>query len=142
MISKIQHSIVWRGKKIEMEDVSSTIRPAYTDSKGCRWDTNDAEVEGMMVKRSKWLGELRERFFVLKGSKIFFGKTSTEVHGMIDLCDCISVKSVEDEHMPHAIQIVLKDESFLVSPQNTREQEKWVKSVQNAVTRIRSQFHE
>lgn len=125
-----------------METSESTTRPAYTDSKGCRWDTNDADLEGMMVKRSKWLGELRERFFALKGSKIFFGKTSTEVHGVIDLCDCISVKSIEDEHMAHAIQIVLKDESFVVSPQNKDEKEKWVKSVQNAVTRIRSQFHE
>lgn len=71
-----------------------TSRPAYHDAnKNLRWDTNNADLEGFMTKKSKWLGEWRERYFILKGSKIFFTKNATEApHGMIDLIgECVCV---------------------------------------------------
>jgi hypothetical protein len=47
-------------------------RGAYVDKIGVRWDTNDPDYEGWLTKKSKWLGEWRRRYFILKGSKLFF----------------------------------------------------------------------
>jgi hypothetical protein len=55
---------------------SSSLRGAYVDNKGVRWDTNDADFEGWMSKQSKWISEWRKRYFVLKGSKLFFSKVN------------------------------------------------------------------
>lgn len=32
------------------------VRGAYIDEKGVRWDTNDADFEGYLTKKSKWMG--------------------------------------------------------------------------------------
>jgi hypothetical protein len=31
------------------------IRGAFVDSKGVRWDTNDADFEGILSKQSRWV---------------------------------------------------------------------------------------
>jgi hypothetical protein len=31
------------------------LRGAYVDSKGVRWDTNDADFEGYLYKQSRWV---------------------------------------------------------------------------------------
>lgn len=33
----------------------SIRRGAYTDSKGIRWDPNDADYEGILYKQSRWM---------------------------------------------------------------------------------------
>lgn len=50
------------------------LRGAFVDPKGVRWDTNEADYEGWLSKKSKWMGEWRRRYFILKGSKLFFSK--------------------------------------------------------------------
>lgn len=69
------------------------MRGAYVDAKGVRWDTNDADFEGYLSKQSKWVKEWRKRYFVLKGSKLFFCKSQYAApHGILDLVDCVSAK--------------------------------------------------
>jgi hypothetical protein len=36
----------------------SKLRGAYIDNKGVRWDTNDADYEGWLNKKSKWMIKL------------------------------------------------------------------------------------
>lgn len=37
-----------------------TRRGAYVDSKGVRWDPNDADYEGILYKQSKWMKGLED----------------------------------------------------------------------------------
>jgi hypothetical protein len=68
-------------------------RGAYTDAKGCRWDSNNADLEGVVMKQSKWIGEWRNRYLILKGCKLFFAKDEKSApHGDIDLIDCLTIK--------------------------------------------------
>ena len=44
-----------------------------------------------------WLKDWRRRYFELKGNKLYFKKgPSDEAHGMIDLGDCLTVKSADE----------------------------------------------
>ena len=71
------------------------MRGAFVDSRGCRWDTNQGDFEGWLSKRSRWISQWRKRYFILKGSKLFFAKDSScAPHGVIDLVDCVSVEQV------------------------------------------------
>jgi hypothetical protein len=79
-----------------MQQFNESQRPkrgAYTDARGCRWDPNNADLEGVVMKQSKWLGEWRARYLILKGCKLFFSKDeSSAPHGDIDLIDCLKIK--------------------------------------------------
>jgi hypothetical protein len=50
-------------------------RPPYLDpSTGLRFDCNTPDFTGYLTKQSAWLKDWRRRFFILKGSKLFFAK--------------------------------------------------------------------
>ena len=59
-----------------MSGKQSMSRGAFTDERGVRWDANNGDYEGYLYKKSQWLGEWRKRYFILKGSKLFFAKVS------------------------------------------------------------------
>ena len=75
----------------------SRSRPPYFDPAiGMRYDTNNGSYEGWLTKQSEWLKDWRRRWFVLKGDKLFFAKSSFSApHGMVDLSMCQTVKSAE-----------------------------------------------
>lgn len=140
--------------------LSPPVRGAYVDSKGVRWDTNEADFEGYLTKQSKWMKEWRRRYFVLKGSKMFFGKEQyTPPHGMIDLVDCLSAKSADKKAKKrHALEIVIGNtradshgqghgsgssghgssggaagEVFLLCASSEREKDDWITSISRAI---------
>lgn len=50
-------------------------RPPFHDQKtGVRYDCNNPDHAGWLRKESAWLKDWRPRFFVLKGSNLFFAK--------------------------------------------------------------------
>ena len=52
-----------------------TIRGAYIDQKGVRWDTNNADFEGYLMKQSYWVKGSILRiivYIVLKLFKLFY----------------------------------------------------------------------
>jgi hypothetical protein len=120
-------------------------RPAYLDDKNIRWDTNDADLEGIMSKKSKWWGEWRERYFILKGPKIFFTKSSTEApHGMISLVDCLSVEKLAAESgKAHIFEMIMRDgEKFVLSAKTKEVKDNWVKEVSRQILISTSAFFE
>ena len=125
-------------------ELQEEARPAFVDSRGVRWDTNDAELEGFMYKKSKWLGEIRERYFILKGSKIFFAPLPSDPpHGVIDLVDCISVKADDsDTNNPNTFCVSLKDENFSLSCVTSAERSKWITCIQSASMKHKAMFHD
>ena len=58
----------------------------------------------------------RRRFFILKGSRLFFAKTPYEApHGMIDLSRCTTVKSADlKAHKKHSFEISTPETTYLL----------------------------
>lgn len=58
----------------------------------------------------------RRRFFILKGSRLFFAKTPYEApHGMIDLSRCTTVKSADlKSHKKHSFEISTPETTYLL----------------------------
>ena len=110
------------------------LRGAYCD-KNIRWDPNDADCEGWLSKKSKWIGEWRQRYFILKGSKIFFAKGEADApHGAIEVIDIISCKSVKVGQQQNAIELCMKTEepTVLCAP-NAPERELWIQHISMAI---------
>jgi hypothetical protein len=122
--------------------VLSVGRGAYVDGKNIRWDTNNSDFEGYLTKKSKWMGEWRKRYFILKGSKIFFSKDSTSPpHGMIDLVDCIAVKPAEKKtNKKNALEITLKDEFFHLCALTDRDKDEWIARIGKAIVKNSGMF--
>lgn len=58
----------------------------------------------------------RRRYFILKGSRLFFAKTPYEApHGMIDLSRCTTVKSADlKAHKKHSFEISTPETTYLL----------------------------
>ena len=54
--------------------MATRSRPAFVDQNGIRYDTNNPDFEGWLTKQSAWLKDWRRRYFILKGSKLFFAR--------------------------------------------------------------------
>lgn len=105
------------------------VRGAYIDTKGVTWDTNATDIEGFLSKRSKWLNEWRLRYFLLIGSRMFYGKDEGSVpHGMIDLMECISASAVNE-----TIEIKLKSSSFIILCKSTEESAMWIDAINKSI---------
>eukprot|EP01038_Epipyxis_sp_PR26KG_P006509 gene6509-8947_t len=115
-------------------------REAFVDERGVRWDTNEADYEGYLMKKSKWMGEWRKRYFILKGSKLFFSKSDSNApHGLIDLVDCIHVKLAESKSKKrNAVEIMLKYETFLVYAETEIERDEWITQLGKSIVKYSS----
>ena len=122
----------------------ATSRGAFVDNKGVRWDTNDADFEGMLAKKSRWMGEWRQRYMLLKGSKLFFATNATAApHGMIDLVDCLSVKSADAKTgKQYAMEITLRSEAVLLTGKTERVRDEWLGQIGRAIVNHSSMFVE
>mmetsp|Transcript_15611 Transcript_15611/g.26021 ORF Transcript_15611/g.26021 Transcript_15611/m.26021 type:complete len:154 (-) Transcript_15611:235-696(-) len=116
--------------------MAAALRGAFVDEKGVRWDTNDADFEGFLYKKSRWVREWRKRYFILKGSKIFYAKTTSAApHGMIDLVDCVSVKADVGSKKPSALEVVTRDECISMHAASDQEREGWLGAVGKAIVK-------
>ena len=118
--------------------MSATTAPrgAYVCAKNnVRWDPNDPDKEGWLYKKSRWVGDWRERYFVLKGSKLFFCKNEREApHGMINLVDCVSAKDADDKaKRSFALELVLHDERFFLCAESEVQKSSWLSAVHRSI---------
>lgn len=120
-------------------------RGAYVDEKGVRWDPNNADFEGTIMKQSKWIGEWRKRYLVLKGSKLFFAKSESGApHGVIDLIDCLSLKPHDPTSgsgkKKSSFEICLKNEKFVLTANSEKEKDVWLAKLRKVVLELSGVF--
>ena len=110
-------------------------RGAFIDNRGICWDTNTTDHEGWIGKRSKWLGEWRNRYFLLIGARLFYAKEEHSApHGVIDLLDCISIKAVNNTiEKGYMIEMKLKTKSFHILVQTIEEQNQWLDAINQSL---------
>mmetsp|Transcript_25421 Transcript_25421/g.36277 ORF Transcript_25421/g.36277 Transcript_25421/m.36277 type:complete len:168 (+) Transcript_25421:192-695(+) len=123
--------------------MSRLARPPYIDTTtGIAYDTDKAEFEGYLTKQSMWLRDWRRRYFILKGSRLFFAKTPYEApHGMIDLSRCTTVKSADlKAHKKHSFEISTPDTTYLLYADDEKAKDDWIGSVGRAIVRCSSTY--
>ncbi len=105
-------------------------------------DLSDPDFSGYLVKRSKWLQEWRERYFVLKGNKLFYCKDEHSLaHGVIDLKYCLTVKSAEDKtNKPNSFQVATPQESYFLCAKDMKEKDEWIGAIGRAIVRFSSAY--
>eukprot|EP00560_Eucampia_antarctica_P000064 CAMPEP_0197832912 /NCGR_PEP_ID=MMETSP1437-20131217/16819_1 /TAXON_ID=49252 ORGANISM="Eucampia antarctica, Strain CCMP1452" /NCGR_SAMPLE_ID=MMETSP1437 /ASSEMBLY_ACC=CAM_ASM_001096 /LENGTH=138 /DNA_ID=CAMNT_0043436569 /DNA_START=377 /DNA_END=793 /DNA_ORIENTATION=- len=106
------------------------------------YETNQADFEGYLTKQSQWLKDWRRRFFILKGSKLFFSKSErARPHGMIDLSTCTTVKSADlKSRKRNSFEISTPETTFLLYADSEKEKDDWIGSAGRAIVRCSSTF--
>eukprot|EP00970_Alexandrium_tamarense_P012120 scaffold2748_cov193-Alexandrium_tamarense.AAC.28 len=123
--------------------MSRLMRPPYIDpDTGVAYDTDKGEYEGYLTKQSMWLRDWRRRYFILKGSRLFFAKTPYEApHGMIDLSRCTTVKSADlKAHKKHSFEISTPETTYLLYADDEKAKDDWIGSVGRSIVRCSSTY--
>ena len=118
-------------------------RPPFIDpATGQRFETSNPSNEGWLTKQSVWLKDWRRRYFVLKGSKLFFAKGEfTAPHGMIDLSQCMTVKSAElKAGKKNAIEVSTKEKTFYMFADSEKEKDEWIGAIGRSIVQSSSTF--
>ena len=111
-------------------------------AEGASYDISNPDFQGFLTKRSMWLKEWRRRYFILKGNKLFFAKNSTdEPHGMIDLSECLTVKSAEEKtNKRYCFEVATPESTFYMYAETEKEKDEWIGAIGRAIVRFSSAF--
>ena len=106
------------------------------------YDLSNPTMKGFLTKQSVWIKDWRRRYFVLKGSKLFFSTNETsEPHGMIDLSICMTVKSAHIKTgQKHALEIATDDTVYFMYADTEKEKDEWIGAVGRAIVQSSSTF--
>ncbi|KAG7337818.1 PH domain containing protein [Nitzschia inconspicua] len=119
-------------------------RPPYVDpNTNIIYDTDRPEYEGWLTKQSMWLKDWRRRYFLLKGSKLFYSKNEwSSPHGMIDLAHCTTVKSADlKSKKRHSFEISTPEITYLLYADTEQEKDDWIGRVGKAIVRCSSTYY-
>mmetsp|Transcript_1636 Transcript_1636/g.4875 ORF Transcript_1636/g.4875 Transcript_1636/m.4875 type:complete len:138 (+) Transcript_1636:140-553(+) len=107
-----------------------------------RYETSNPDYQGWLTKQSVWLKDWRRRYFILKGSKLFFAKSEmSPPHGMIDLASCMTVKSAEYKaHKRNALEVSTPDTTFLMYADSEKDKDDWIGAIGRAIVRCSSTY--
>jgi hypothetical protein len=85
---------------------------------------------------------LFSRYFILKGSKLFFAKNETSTpHGMIDLSQCMTVKSAElKAGKRNAIEVSTADTTYFMFADTEKEKDEWIGAIGRAIVQASATF--
>lgn len=123
--------------------MSRSSRPPYIDpTTGEKFDCNNPTSEGWLTKQSEWMKDWRRRYFMLKGSKLFFGKSeSVAPHGMIDLSTCMTVKSAElKAGKKNAIDVSTRGQTFFMYADSEKEKDEWIGAIGRSIVQASATF--
>ena len=110
-------------------------RPPYVTPEGAVHDCSNPTTEGYLTKQSAWWGIWRKRYFVLQNSKLFFATTAKEApHGMIDLSNCMTVKSAEIKaNKKFAIEVSTTTDTFYMHADNEKDKDEWIGAIGRSI---------
>ena len=93
---------------------------------GRRYDCSNPDFTGWLTKQSKWTFTWRRRFFMLKGSKLFFAESeyAGAPKGLIDLGERMTVRA-SPEH-PGGIEIPTAATTFILLADDEPTRFEWI----------------
>lgn len=100
-------------------------------------DLSNPDFSGYLFKQSEWVREWRNRYFVLKGNKIYFATSpDSPYHGMIDLRECISVKSADAvTKKPHSFEIKTPSVAYYLFAEREKTKDEWIGAISRSIVR-------
>ena len=117
---------------------------SYTEPNGKVHSLENPSHEGWMTKQSEWIKDWRRRYFILKGSKLFFAKDrNLEPHGMIDLGTCLTVKSAAEIKVKkkYAIELATNDRQvFYMHLSSDQEKDLWLGAIGRSIVQSSGTF--
>jgi hypothetical protein len=89
-----------------------------------------------------WLKEWRRRYFRLIGNKLYFSRdTSDDPHGVIDLKDCLTVKSAEEKTgKGHSFEVATPDQVYFLFADSDTEKDEWIGAIGKAIVRYSNSY--
>ncbi|KAK8802254.1 hypothetical protein WA538_005162 [Blastocystis sp. DL] len=98
-------------------------------------DLSHPEFTGYLTKRSAWLKNWRRRYFILKGDKLYFAKsTNVPPHGVIDLSQCQTVKSADDKtKKKYSLEVTTLGETYYMYANSEKEKDEWIGAIGRAI---------
>jgi PH domain len=120
-------------------------RPPYIDPQtNIVYDMDTPDYEGYLTKQSTWMKEWRRRYFILKGSKLFFCKNEYgNAHGMMDLALCTTVKSADlKSKKRHSFEISTPETCYLLYADSESEKDDWIGRVGKAIVRCSRTYYD
>jgi len=107
------------------------------------YDCDNPEYEGFLTKQSMWLKDWRRRYFLLKGSQLFYCSNEySSPHGMIDLALCTTVKSADlKSRKRNSFEISTPEITYLLYADHESEKDDWIGRVGKAIVRCSSTYH-
>ena len=115
----------------------------YIDPRtGEKFETTGSTNRGWLTKQSTWIKDWRRRYFILKGSKLFFAKDErTAPHGMIDLSTCMTVKSAElKAGKMNALEVATDDTVYYMYADTEKEKDEWIGAIGRAIVQSSKTF--
>ncbi|RHY32027.1 hypothetical protein DYB32_002952 [Aphanomyces invadans] len=106
------------------------------------YDLSNPDFEGELTKRSVWLKEWRARYFVLKGNKLYFCRVKGESpHGVIDLSECLTVKSAEEKtNKRYCFEVATPESTYYMHAESEKQKEEWIGAIGRAIVKFSSSF--
>ena len=88
--------------------------------------------------------EWRRRYFILKGSKLFFAKNEySAAHGMMDLASCTTVKSADlKSKKRHSFEISTPETQYLLYADTESQKDDWIGRVGKAIVRCSRTYYD
>lgn len=88
--------------------------------------------------------EWRRRYFILKGSKLFFAKNEFSApHGMMDLAHCTTVKSADlKSKKRHSFEISTPETTYLLYADTESAKDDWIGRVGKAIVRCSRTYYQ
>ena len=113
-----------------------------TDVDFSQVDVSNPDFAGDLTKRSMWLKEWRKRYFLLKGNKLYFSKAAGErPHGMIDLSECLTVKSAEEKtNKRFCFEVATPESTYYMHADSEKEKDEWIGAIGRAIVRFSSAY--
>ncbi|OQR98999.1 hypothetical protein ACHHYP_07492 [Achlya hypogyna] len=105
-------------------------------------DLSNPDYEGLLTKRSVWLKEWRTRYFVLKGNKLYFCRAQGEApHGVIDLSECLTVKSAEEKtNKRFCFEVATPESTYYMHAESEKQKDEWIGAIGRAIVKFSSSF--
>ncbi len=121
---------------------TGSSRPPYVSPEGVVYDTNNPTTSGYLTKQSAWLLWWRRRYFILKGSNLFFAAAENAApHGMIDLSKCQTVKSAEIKaNKKYAFEVSTQDTTFYMYADSEKDKDEWIGAIGRSIVQSSKTF--
>mmetsp|Transcript_7071 Transcript_7071/g.8144 ORF Transcript_7071/g.8144 Transcript_7071/m.8144 type:complete len:127 (+) Transcript_7071:303-683(+) len=105
-------------------------------------DLSNPDFRGYLTKRSKHILQWRRRYFVLKGNKLYFLEdASEEPHGVIDLKDCVTVKSADEKiNLKNCFEVATSNDTYYMYADTAKEKDEWIGHIGRAIVRSSAAF--